>query len=303
MIETTQKCPECGDSKLLINKEKGEIICKSCGSVIEDSLVDFGKERAFDEEDFEKKNRTGAPFDPRIANNIVTEVGNSADFHKLPANVKKQMYRIREKNKWVSNSLDQNLNVGLNHIKTVTSYLNITDIVEKEAARIYRLCAERGITRYTTNENLAAACVFISSRVNSLPKTLGELQEATGIKKKVIAKTYKMVARKLNIKIMPNTPFDFLNRFASELKLDPKIQTRAVKLINQMFKKQITSGKNPTSLAATALYIASLMENIRVTQRQVVEVSGITETTLRSRVKEMLKELGIKKSELKRKKR
>ena len=34
-----KKCPECGSVNLLWNKEKGEIICRDCGLVLEEKMV------------------------------------------------------------------------------------------------------------------------------------------------------------------------------------------------------------------------------------------------------------------------
>ena len=36
-----KKCPECGSINLFHNREKGEGICKDCGLVVEDKMVDF----------------------------------------------------------------------------------------------------------------------------------------------------------------------------------------------------------------------------------------------------------------------
>jgi transcription initiation factor TFIIIB Brf1 subunit/transcription initiation factor TFIIB len=43
------------------------------------------------------------------------------------------------------------------------------------------------------------------------------------------------------------------------------------------------------------------LNKTRVTQKAIAETAGITETTLRQRTKEMLKKLGIKKSDIKKK--
>ena len=44
-----KKCPECGGINLFWNKEKGEIICRDCGLVVEEKMVDFNQEwREFD---------------------------------------------------------------------------------------------------------------------------------------------------------------------------------------------------------------------------------------------------------------
>lgn len=300
MVEEKRKCPDCGDSHFFINREKGEVICKNCSCVIEDSMVDFGRERILDDEDFEKKSRTGAPFDPRVANNLITEVGAPADIRKLPKSTQMLMNRIRKKNKWTSSSLEQNLSAGLTHLKMICEHLIMPDRVSKEAANVFRMAAEKGLTRARSRENIVAACIYIASKVNSMPKTLNEICEVTRIDKKSIAKTYKLLLRNLDIKILPSTPADFLGRFGSELKLDAKIQTDAIKILEKIEKEGANSGKNPTSLAATALYLATLRNKTRVTQKEISDVSGITETTLRNRCKEMMSKLELDKKQYKR---
>src|SRR3989344_4397350 len=57
-----KKCPECGSINLSINREKGEVICKDCGLVIEEKMVDFGQEwREFESEQSGRR-RTGGPM-------------------------------------------------------------------------------------------------------------------------------------------------------------------------------------------------------------------------------------------------
>ena len=301
MIEAISKCPECGRNKLFVNREKGEVICKLCGYVIEESLMDFGKDRVLDGEDMEKKSRSGAPFDPRVANNLITEVGSYADLAKLPKKTQLIMKRIKKKNRWTSSALEQNLNNGLNHLKIIAGYLNIPDRIEKEAARLYRESAEKGITRARSTEKLIAACVYVAAKMQDMPKTLNEVAEATKLDKHVIAKTYKLLLRKLGMKLLPSSPVDFVGRFASELGLSPDIQTKTVQMLEKIQKRGLNSGKNPTSLAAVSLYVTALLNKTKVTQTKIAKVSGITETTLRNRCKEILKELNIKKKDLKKK--
>lgn len=248
-----------------------------------------------------KKNRTGAPYDPRIANSLMTEVGNNADLHTLPKKTRMLMQRIRKKNRWTSSALEHNLNTNLANLKLIASQLSLPETVEKESARIYRECAEKGLTRARANDSIIAAVVYLASKLQGVPKTLHEVANAAKMDKFDIARTYKMIIRRLQIKVMQSNPADFVGRFASELGLDAQTQTKAVKLIEIMERKGLDSGKSPTSLSATALYIATLMNKVKITQKAIAETSGITETTLRQRTKEMLSKLGIDKKELKKK--
>lgn len=303
-LESTRQCPECGAHNFYVNKEKGEVICRVCSFVLEDAMMDFGRERIIDSEDFSNKTRSGAPFDPRISDNLITEVGSKDDLRRLPAKTRQVMERIRKKNKWVSSGLQQNLNANLTNLKLVASYLNLPERVEKEAARIYRESVAKGLTMARSNDNIIAGSVYASSKLHSMPKSLNEVSEATKIDKFTIARTYKLILKRLNIKpvMTISNPVDFVGRFSSDLGLDAKIQTKTVKMIEKMQKMGLNSGKSPISLAATALYITTLTEKTKVTQKRIAEVSGITETTLRNRTNEMILKLKIKKSELKKKK-
>ena len=49
-----------------------------------------------------------------------------------------------------------------------------------------------------------------------------------------------------------------------------------------------------TGVAAAAIYIASILCNERRTQREVADVAGVTEVTIRNRYKELTEKLGIK---------
>ena len=55
-------CPECHGFNLVTDYKHGELVCKDCGLVINDELLDTGPEwRAFDEEQKSKRSRTGSP--------------------------------------------------------------------------------------------------------------------------------------------------------------------------------------------------------------------------------------------------
>ena len=84
-----------------------------------------------------------------------------------------------------------------------------------------------------------------------------------------------------------------MSRFSSELTLNPKTQERAIAILKQAQKKDLISGRGPTGVAAAAIYVASTLENEKRTQREVAEVAGVTEVTIRNRYKELIEELGI----------
>ena len=55
----------------------------------------------------------------------------------------------------------------------------------------------------------------------------------------------------------------------------------------------MTAGKDPTGLAAAAIYIAGIIEGERRTQREIAETATVTEVTVRNRYKELVRKLEI----------
>jgi transcription initiation factor TFIIB len=62
-LEKRRTCPECGGTKLVRNYERAELVCAGCGFVITEKIMDMGPEwRAFDQEQRERRGRSGAPM-------------------------------------------------------------------------------------------------------------------------------------------------------------------------------------------------------------------------------------------------
>jgi transcription initiation factor TFIIB len=289
-----KKCPECGSTNLLINEEKGEIICKDCGLVLEDKLVDFGQEwRNFDGASSNKR-RGGAPLTFTQADKgLGTQVGSNADLSHLSGKSKQKFYRLQQWQRRVSTAIERNLRMALTEIKRISSILNLPDSIEEEVARIYTEGVQRGLVRGRSMEQVVAGTIYITCKRNDLPKTLEEIAEITSIDKKEIAKNARFVARQLNLKVLPVSPISYIARFASDLKVKPSTQTTAVKLIEKAQKAGLTSGKSPKGIAAASIYVSSLLNAERKTQSKISEVSGVTEVTIRNRYKELVKALNL----------
>lgn len=294
MEKFIKKCPECGSINLFYNKEKGEIICKDCGLVIEDKIIDLGKEwREFEDSETNRK-RTGAPSTySQYDQGLGTSIGSSSDFGRMNRTSKNKFIRLRRWQKRITTAIERNLKLALAELKRVTSFLNLPESVQEEAARIYTMAVQKGLVRGRSMESVVAGALYAACRAHEIPRTLDELSDASGIDKKEIGRTYRFITRELNIRILPSNPLDYLSRFASALNLSPETQTEAVKLLQQAQKKELTSGRGPTGIAAAALYVAALLHGEKRTQREVADIAGVTEVTIRNRYKELLKELNL----------
>lgn len=305
MPEMIKKCPECESINLFWNREKGEITCRDCGLVIEDKMVDFGQEwRGSDSESADKRRRTGAPMTyTQFDQGLGTEVGQKGDLFKLGSKDRDKFFRLRKWQYRISTAIERNLKLALAELKRVGSFLKLPKNVEEEAARIYTLAVQRGLVRGRSMESVVSGALYAACRRHDVPRTLDELSEASNIEKKEIGRTYRFVTRELGITVLPSNPADYIARFASALKLSPESQSRSIEILEDAQKAELTSGRGPTGIAAAALYVAALIHGEKRTQREVADVAGVTEVTIRNRYKELLDKLKLEKEIKKTKKR
>ena len=305
MASYVKKCPECAGINLFWNKDKGEVICKDCGLVVEDKMVDFSQEwREFDSAQGESRRRTGAPMTyTQYDQGLGTEVGRKSDIYTLGSKDRNKFFRLRKWQYRISTAIERNLKLALAELKRVSSYLKLPQSVEEEAARIYTLAVQRGLVRGRSMESVVAGALYAACRRHEVPRTLDELSEASNIEKKEIGRTYRFVTRELGITILPSNPADYIPRFASSLRLVPETQSKAVEILDMAQKAELTSGRGPTGIAAAALYVAALINGEKRTQREVADVAGVTEVTIRNRYKELLEKLKLEKQLKKQKKK
>ena len=303
-----KKCPECGSINLFVNRDKGEIICRDCGIVVEDKMVEFGQEwREFDSEGEREGGGgrgAGAPMTyTQYDRGLGTEVGQKADLLQLASKDRNKFFRLRKWQYRISTAIERNLKLALAELKRVSSFLKLPRSVEEEAAMIYTQAVQRGLVRGRSMESVVAGALYAACRRHEVPRTLDELSEASGIEKKEIGRTYRFVTRELGIKILPSNPADYIARFASSLKLAPETQSKAVEILERAQNSELTSGRGPTGIAAASLYVSALIHGEKRTQREVADVAGVTEVTIRNRYKELLEKLNLDKEIKKQKKK
>jgi transcription initiation factor TFIIB len=291
-----EKCPECGSTRFYKDPERAEKICTKCGMVLEHEMVDVGQEwRAFDYEQKVKRARTGAPLThKRHDKGLTTEIGKgSTELFKVPARKRGQFFRIRKWQKRLLTSKDRNMSFAMSELQRLVSYLGLPKTLHEEVAKLYETALQKGMVRGRSIESIIAALVYSLSREYQTPRTLTEISQASGIGKRELGRTYRYISRKLDIRILPARADTYIPRFSSMLKLSDRTQMHAIKILKAAKEKDVISGKGPTGCAAAAIYIASVLEGERKTQREVADVVGVTEVTIRNRYKEMAEALNI----------
>ncbi len=289
-----KKCPDCESINLYYDEQTGEVICNDCGLVVEEKVVDTTQETIGNTDSGEKKGRGGAPLNiQKFDKGLTTNVGEISDIYKLGASETRKYLRLKKWQERVTTSIERNLRLAMADLRRVASYLNLPSVVRDEAARVYNYVLQRGLVRGRSMESVIAACIYSACRSYNIPRTLDEISNASDVERKEIGRTYRFIIRKMGVKVTPSSPKDYISRFASILNLSPKTQNEALKILKKAESSELTSGRGPAGIAAAALYVSSLLNDEKKTQREVADVAGITEVTIRNRYKELLDKLEL----------
>jgi transcription initiation factor TFIIB len=281
-------------TNIITDPESGEDICSNCGMVITEKSEDITNPewRAFTAEEQNEKTRTGAPtslakHDRGLAT-IISKTGRDASGQKLDTAMYLTYKRLRIwDNRILYNSSDRNLFQAFSQLYALKDKLGLSDTIIEKTAYIYRKAEERGLVRGRTISGIVTAALYLACRETGTPRTLKEVAAISNMKRKNLAACCRLLIRELDIKVPIADPMKCIIRIANKAKLSEKITRLAMKMMTQIIQRGISAGKNPMSFAATVLYISSVKTNENITQFHIANAAGITEVTLRNRIREL----------------
>ncbi len=275
-------------------------MCSDCGLVVNGKILDRGPEwRAFTPEEKQTKSRAGRPnkyslYDKGLSTTI--KIDRDAYGRRLPPKVRRQMWRLR---KWqiragVYGTTNRNLLHAMMELERLSEKLRVPSSVQEMAAVIYRKALNNVLVRGRCIAAIVAAALYAACRFTKIPRTLKEVAEASLRDKGELAMCYRLLIQKLDIQMPLDDPLDYVSKLGEKAGVSIEAQGMATKIICKAKRKRVTLGKDPSGLAAAALYIASQSRNEMVTQHDLSRAANVTEVTIRNRKKELIEKLKLK---------
>lgn len=310
------QCPECF-ANLIQDHSKGECICERCGCVVMDQFDDYGREsNATDFEEKAKNTRASGSTSFALHDyGLRTEIAyGSRDYAGKPIdyqmaetmnNVRKWHTRTR-----IFSPQQRRLSNVLTKINETCAVMSLPKLLLETAAMLYRNFESNYEAKGKSISCMAAATIFLACKKCSVVRSLEEIVLATGLTDqdrsnvKLASKYYRLMVMEMGIftdqpsaNASPQTTRvpavslaidQYISKLANMAKIDTKVERLAIDIAHKTNDHLLADGKAPNGLAAAYIYIASILLDVNILQRDVSSLSGVTEVTIRNRCKDIL---------------
>jgi transcription initiation factor TFIIB len=292
-------CSRNGSSHgpIVTDGSRGEILCASCGAVLADKVEDTSSEqRSFSLEEYNDKSRTGPASTLSIhdkgLSTIIGVANKDATGNSISSSMKYAFNRLRTwDSRSKSNNTERNLRSAFSILETTRSKLDISDAVIERAAYLYRKALTKNIMRGRTISAMILSALYAACRESNVPRTLQDIASAGNISIKDLSRHYRLLVNVLELQVESFNPSEFVSRIGTAVGLSEKAKRDSLDILYKSKEKGITSGKNPVSLAAAAIFISGIINEEKATQNAISKASGISNVTIRNVAKTIRKSL------------
>ena len=295
----TEECPECGCADFDRSADQSELVCESCGLVVEESRLNAGRNPRRFSQGKQKQPRTGRPTTQRVHDKgLTTDISseNKDSYgNPLPSRKRARLHRLR---KWqerirAAEPGEGNLQFALGEIDRMASSLCVPRSVREIASVVYRRALDANLVHGRSIEAVATTALYIACRKAGISRSLDELAEVARVDRTKISRAYRDVLQELDMEMEPVDPKEFIPRFCSALNLPESVREKANEVIDATVEEGVHVGKSPTAIAAGAIYTGSVICDEKRIQREIADVALVSTATVRNHYHEQIEALGL----------
>ncbi|XP_076151747.1 BRF1 general transcription factor IIIB subunit a [Alosa pseudoharengus] len=261
-------CASCGGTDIDVDQARGNAVCMGCGSVLEDNII--VSEVTFVESGGGGVSAVGQ-FVASDGSGPTPSLGR--DYHVGTG----------------KESRAQTLQNARRHINQLGHQLQMNQHCLDTAFNFYKMALCKHLTRGRKSGHVIAACLYLVCRTEGTPHMLLDLSDILQVNVYVLGRTFLVLARELCINAPAIDPCLYIPRFAQLLEFGEKnhdVSMTALRLLQQMKRDWMHTGRRPSGLCGAALLVAARMHDFRRTVKEVINVVKVCEATLRKRLTE-----------------
>lgn len=280
----TRSCPSCDGP---ITDTTGELVCRDCDLVIEDTPIDHGQE--WRGSDHARAARTGAPRTRTLHDNgLGTTLGgaNYSDVRREGNPTYRRRWRrmhtqhVRAR---IPTKRDTNRVSGLIRIRMLASTLALPESTYERACAIFAAAHDAGVAPGRSLEALEAGAVLIACREHGRATIADDIVELTPADDRYdVLRSMRVVADAVGAIPQIGRPMQYLERVLSDV--DAPMRTRRVArtLCHRLEDEtDIAVGRRPTCVAAGIVWVASCQTDGGVSQASIADAVSCSGETVR----------------------
>lgn len=279
-------CREHPDDPLTEDYRAGDMICTTCGLVVGDRVIDVGSEwRTFsNEKSNADPSRVGGSENPLLnGTDLTTVIGRGTGEASFD-----EQGNSRYHNRRTMSSSDRALMNAFKEISTMADRINLTRTIVDRANSLFKQVHDGKALKGRSNDAISSACLYIACRQEGVPRTFKEICAISKVSKKEIGRCFKLILKALETNVETITTGDFMSRFCSNLGLSSFVRVAATHIAKTAVAMDVVPGRSPISIAAAAIYMASQASDEKKTQREISDIAGAADATIRQAYKLML---------------
>ena len=297
-IEHIVKCWECNSRDIKQDYDRGEIFCQDCGLVLDEDMLEdthHGREKAGDKtsDRTHERIKTGYLLGAKVGNRMLD---GSFDRSKMG-------HRLRRYDQRTVTNAQKTQIRGITAVKMLAANMEASEDIKEQCAFTYKKLWKDQIFRGQSLEVRAAAILYWVYKSNGMNRKIHEIIQHNGAHPRQVTKLVRKIAshfRQPWLLSERNMQGD-IDKYCAKMQMEQRAIAETQQLaipIEQMGEAMCLSMN--TGFVAAIIYMGILCRNYCYrTQRDISDVCGITEVTLRNNFKEICKHMGIDKDNLK----
>lgn len=272
-------CPYCGSEHIVEDTRQGEMVCRSCGSVLLEHIVDVTSEwHNYQDDNDPDKSRADNVYDPILGDSTFTSIGKverGAKRHKKFTGGGKDIKRrhdfathnLTEKDKFLVAAIkdieqyEDRMNIHGNAINRAKEIFKIYfDHLKARAEVESRSPMKKGAER----DSFICAAVLIGSQYERCIRTLADFSITSGLSKRVLNGAVTALRNVIPPEYLKQriTTRDFAEYFIRSLDCSKEFREQTCQLAENLHKHVDLCGRAPTSIAACALHVMCVITDM-----------------------------------------
>jgi transcription initiation factor TFIIB len=285
--EHNEECKNCKGQTVVFDHGTGEKICSGCGIVlsVEREIIDPLLDMNTNLSSMNLGTPSSLAHHDKNLSTMISYSNVDADGVAIRVEQRSAIQRMRRWNKISNNnrSYHRNLKNAFAVLIRIKDKLSLSDTIVEKSAYYYRKILDQNLIKGRSIKGFVVACVYASCREMNVPRTIEEIAEISDTDKIFAGKCYRLLVRKLKVRLPSIDSTSHLARIANNANISEKTLRHAIQMMSQIKDDPISFGKDPCAIAVAVLYGACLDKGEKTSQSRISLAGNVSVVTLRKR--------------------